>query len=78
MLRYKLHKDDGKLILYHYYPNRSTKAGTVSINKKSGETMIVSPSADDLGNRFAFKLCKRLKEFFEDGKYSEDGIIAWY
>ena len=78
MLHYKQHKDDGELIFYHYYPNGGERVGTVSISRKSGVTEVVSPSADDFGNRFAFKLCKRLKEFFEDGVYKNDGIIAWY
>ncbi|MBE6928204.1 MAG: hypothetical protein E7467_06950 [Ruminococcaceae bacterium] len=77
-MKYQLHKEDGNLILYCYYPQGHGETGIVSVNKKTGETAVVSPSADDFGNRFAFKLCKRLKEFFEAKSYKENGIIAWY
>lgn len=77
MLKYKLYKEDGNLILYHYYP-QDGEAGVVSVNKDTGETKVMEPSADDFGNRFAFKLCKRLKEFFESKTYRDSGTIAWY
>lgn len=78
MLTYKLNKTVGDLILYHYYPQGNGDAGLISIHKKTGEITIVEPSNDDFGNRFAFKLIKRLKEFFEDKAYKQEGTIAWY
>lgn len=78
MLSYKLHKIENGLNYYKYYPQGSENAGTVTINTKTGETAIIKPSEDDFGNRFAFKLVKRLKEFFEEKAFKEEGIIAWY
>ena len=78
MLIYKLHKTEGDLLFFNYYPEGNGAEGTVSINKNTGETAIIKPSEDDFGNRFAFKLVKRLKEFFEANDYKEEGIIAWY
>ena len=78
MLTYKFHKNDGDLAFYYYYPQGGGAAGTVSINKKTGESAVVKSSSDDLGNRFAFKLIKMLKDFFANNEYKESGTIAWY
>lgn len=78
MLTYKLYKTDGDIVFYHYFPEKTGEAGVISINKDTGETTIVKQSGDDFGNRYAFKLIKRLKDFFEDKTYKQDGIIAWY
>ena len=42
MLKYKLYKEDGNLILYHYYP-QDGEAGVVSVNKDTGETKVMEP-----------------------------------
>lgn len=78
MLTYKFYKMDGDIAFYHYFPQGNGDAGVVSINKKTGATAIVRPSDDDFENKFAFKLIKRLKEFFESRDYKQEGIIAWY
>lgn len=77
-MKYKLHKTEGNLIFYHYFPQGSEDLGTVSINKKTGETAVVKPAEDDFGNRFAFKLIKRLKEFYHEKDFKDSGTIAWY
>lgn len=78
MLTYKLHETDGDLAFYHYFPDGNGAAGAVSINKKTGETAVVKASNDDFGDMYAFKLIKRLKEFFESKVYKQEGTIAWY
>ena len=78
MLRYKLYNTDGNFVFYRYYPQGGKDFGTVSINTKTGETAIITPSEDDAGKRYAFKMAKRLKEFFNDNSYKDNGIIAWY
>ncbi len=78
MLTYKMNKIEGDLILYDYYPEGNGAVGTVSINTETGETAVVKSSKDDFGNYFAFKLIKRLKSFYEEKNYRQDGIVAWY
>lgn len=78
MLTYELHKTEDNLIFYHYYPDGNGATGVVSIDKVTGKTEVVTPSKDDLGNRYAFKLIKHLGEFFKNKTYKETGIIAWY
>lgn len=78
MLKYELYKTDGDILFYHYYPQGSGEAGTVTINKETGEAVVVNPSEEDFENRYAFKLMKRLLEFFENKTYKETGMIAWY
>lgn len=78
MLSYKLYKTDGDLAFYNYFLQGSGDVGTVSINKHTGETVIVNSSKDDFGDRFAFKLIKYLKDFFDNNDYRETGTIAWY
>lgn len=78
MLIYKWHKIDGNLIFYHYYPDGNGATGVVSIDRFTGETEVVTPSKDDFGNRYAFKLMKLLQEFFTNNAYKEAGTIAWY
>lgn len=78
MLSYKLHKTDGDLAFYHYYPDGNGATGVVSIDKTTGKTEIVAQSEDDFGNRYASKLIKRLQEFFASKTYEETGTIAWY
>lgn len=78
MLIYKWYKIDGNLIFYHYYPEESGAIGVVSIDRFTGKTEVVKPSKDDFGNRYAFKLMNRLREFFANNAYKETGTIAWY
>lgn len=78
MLTYKFYKTDGDVAFYHYFPQGKGNAGVISIDKKTSETVIVRPSDNDFGNRFAFKLIKRLREFFDNEDYEQEGIIAWY
>lgn len=78
MLTYTLHKMDGDLAFYHYFPCGNGAAGVVAINKVTGDVDVVTPSKDDTGNRYASKLAKRLREFFANNAYKEAGVISWY
>lgn len=78
MLTYKFYKTDGNLTFYHYFPQGNGDAGIISIDRETGKITIVKSSNDDFGNRFAFKLINRLKEFFEDKDYKQEGKIVWY
>lgn len=78
MLKYKKTEIDGNKLIYQYIPDGTGKPGKVSIDKRTGETAVIEVSDDDIGNRYAFKLLKRLSEFFAENNYKDDGIIAWY
>lgn len=78
MLKYNILKTEDNILFYHYYSEINGCDGVVSINKNTGETSIVKSSDNDLGNRFAYKLIKRLKSFFENSNYSDNGIVSWY
>lgn len=78
MLIYKLHKIEDNLVFYHYFPNGNGAVGIVSIDRFTGKTEVITPSKDDFGNRYAFKLTKRLRAFFASNAYEETGTIAWY
>ena len=78
MLRYYRYATDGDVILYKYYLTGGGDRGAVSINKNTGVTSVIKQSEDDLGCRFAYKVIRHLENFFANGAYEDDGLIAWY
>lgn len=78
MLRYVLDRIDHEVAYYKYYPEHDEIPGVVSVNKKNGEATIVMLAPQDKSRIYAFKLMRRLEQFFRQGRYETDGIVAWY
>ena len=80
MLKYKLSREDDDDCIYFYYPEGKEDYGIITINKKTGKITVNSLAKEDQGIRifYAYKLVRRLEEFYRTGEYRDSGMVAWY
>lgn len=77
MLILKLNSETEKKAIYYYYPEGKEVCGKVSINKMTGDVKPEASENDEFG-RYLMHAVKRVKEYFENGEYKENDMVAWY
>lgn len=77
MLILRLISETGKSVEYNYYPEGKKIYGKVVIDKITGDISTVC-SADDEFGRYLMHAVKRIKDYFEEGEYRAEDMVAWY
>lgn len=77
MLKFELIEENESKALYKYFPEGGSESGIVAIDKKSGECSIENLSSNDRHQRYAIKMFKRLREYFDSNSFDKSGMIAW-
>lgn len=68
---------DGTLV-FNYYPEGKAEFGTVSINKDTGEILVLkTPSVDKFGI-YKVKALSTLRKYYASGEYRGKDTVAWY
>lgn len=78
MLRFELIENNKEYVSYRYFPENQKASGSLTV-RKDDKTIISQTIAENDDFKWCFfKIFKRIKEFIDNGKYEEQGIIAWY
>ncbi len=77
MLKFELIEENESKTLYKYFPEGGSESGVVSVDKESGKCSIENLSSNDRHQRYAIKMFKRLREYFDSNSFDKSGIIAW-
>lgn len=78
MVKIFLKENNGKQVIYDYYPEGDDPFGVISIEVSSGEcTMVKKAESAPFGDYYCHA-CHRIREYWKDGKFREKGMIAWY
>lgn len=78
MLRFELIENNKEFVSYRYFPENQKASGMITVNKKDKAIISQIIAENDDFKWCFFKIFKRIKEFIDNGKYEEHGIIAWY
>lgn len=78
MLLLKLVEETSSKVVYDYFPEQKENFGTITIDKITGEVTDVKVSSNDLHERYMHHAVSRIIEFFKNGTYNKEDIIAWY
>lgn len=78
MLKYELIENNETSVSYRYYPEGLQEYGMVTVRKADKAITQQKIASNDDFKWCFYKLVKRIGEFINDGKYKENGIIAWY
>ena len=78
MLLLKLIKETDSMVVYNYYPEQKEEFGTVMLDKKTGEITDAKISSNDLHKRYMHHAVSKICQFFENGEYKQEDIVAWY
>ena len=76
MLRFKMLMREGNIIEYEYYPEGESEKGTIRVDV-NGEVINIILAANDRNRRYALHLLSRIRKFVKNGKFEEEGMIAW-
>lgn len=77
MLLLKLVEETKYKVVYNYFPKKEEHCGMITINKTTGEVLDVKISLNDPHERYMHHALSRITEFFKNGKYKENDIVAW-
>ena len=77
MLLLKLVKETSSKVVYNYFPEQKEHFGTVAIDKTTGEVTDVQISINDKHERYMHHALSRIVEFFENGTYKDQDVVAW-
>lgn len=78
MLLLKLINETDSTVVYNYFPEQKEEFGTVILDKKTGEIIDVEISSNDLHKRYMHHAVSKVCQFFENGVYKKEEIVAWY
>lgn len=77
MLTFEKTGDDGALATYEYTPHGNGRAGTVRIDRSTGEAFVVAKSPDDDG-MCAGQMLAHVRRMYRAGKLKPSGTLSWY
>lgn len=78
MLRLKLIEETSSKVVYNYYPEQEEECGTVTLDKITGKVIDVIIASSDSHQRYMHHAVSKITEFFQNGIYNEEQIVAWY
>lgn len=78
MLRLKLVEETSTKVVYNYFPEQEDNYGTVTLDKSNGEIIDVKIARNDEHKRYMHHAVSKIMEFFANGRYSNEEIVAWY
>ena len=78
MVKLFLKENNGKRVIYDYYPEGKEPFGTIAIDISSGECTMVKKSEDDPFGDYYHHACRRMREYRAEGEFRERGMAAWY
>lgn len=78
MLLLKLVEETSSKVVYNYFPEQKDKFGTVIIDKVTGEIADVQISSNDSNERYMHHAVSKIVEFFKNGIYKHEDVVAWY
>ena len=78
MLTLELVEECDEKMVYHYYPEGKAEFGTVSINKDTGEILVLKTAKGDEFGFYKFHVLSTLQKYYESGEYKQKDMVAWY
>lgn len=78
MLHLRLYDENCDMAVYHYYPERSNDYGIVKINKMDGSIEVIKVATSDTNSVYLHHTISRITEYFENGQYEKETVVAWY
>lgn len=78
MLLLKLVQETNSVVVYNYFPEQKDDYGTVTLDKCTGEISDVKVSRNDLYERYMHHAVSKVVEFFKNGTYKQEEVVAWY
>lgn len=78
MLRLQLVEETNSKVVYNYFPEKDDSHGTVVLDKEKGEILDIKIASNDSHERYMHHAVSKIMEFFRNGNYSNEEIVAWY
>lgn len=77
MLRYNLIRENEQEVLYEYFPEDSNESGLIGYDKVKKVCNIIILSPKDRKQRYALKMCSKIRQFVRNGSFDRSGTMAW-
>ena len=77
MLTFEKTSDNGALATYEYTPHGNGRAGTVRIDRSTGEASVVAKSPDDDG-MCTGQMLTYVRRMCRAGNLKQSGTLSWY
>ncbi|MGN0348230.1 MAG: hypothetical protein ACI4DR_01705 [Roseburia sp.] len=74
----KLVEETSTKVIYNYFPEQEDNCGTVTLDKFNGEIIDAKIACNDEHKRYMHHAVSRIIEFFKNGTYKMEDVVAWY